>query len=154
MSKRSDEIEAQIGPLLEKEGFELVEVVIGNHNQKTLVQFFIDKPSGISLSDCETASDKISAVLDMEELIKGAYVLEVSSPGIYRSLRKPEHFRRFTGERVKITLKTPLNGLGFYTGVILSAGNDAVTINDGTNNYTFEYSNIRAAKLDPVVDFK
>jgi len=68
-------------------------------------------------------------------------------------LKKPEHFKRFTGERVKIVLKVPLEGRGSFTGVIASAEEDAFVLDDGTNQFRFAYNNLKKANLDPVLEF-
>ena len=89
----------------------------------------------------------------MENLIDGAYILEVSSPGVTRVLKKPAHFKQFLTQRVKIVLKVPLEGRGFFTGVIASADDEGFTLDDGTNQYRFAYDNIKKANLDPVLEF-
>ena len=91
--------------------------------------------------------------MEMENLIDGAYILEVSSPGVQRVLKKPAHFKRFTGQRVKIVLKVPLEGRGSFTGIIASADDDAFVLDDGTNQFRFSYDNIKKANLDPVLEF-
>ncbi len=103
--------------------------------------------------DCGELTDKIDAILEMENLIDGAYILEVSSPGVHRVLKKPAHFKQFITQRVKIVLKVPLEGRGFFTGVIASADDDGFVLDDGTNQYRFAYDNIKKANLDPVLEF-
>ena len=146
-------IEQVVSKALDALHVELVELVIQNQGRKKVLQFFVDKAGGITLDDCGELTDKIDAVLEMENLIDGAYVLEVSSPGVQRPLKKPEHFKRFTGERVKIVLKIPLEGRGFFTGVIASADDNGFVLDDGTNQFNFKYDNIKKANLDPVLEF-
>ena len=146
-------IEEVVAKALDAQHVELVELVIQNQGRKKVLQFFVDKAGGITLDDCGELTDKIDAVLEMENLIDGAYILEVSSPGVQRPLKKPEHFKRFTGERVKIVLKIPLEGRGFFTGVIASADDNGFVLDDGTNQFNFKYDNIKKANLDPVLEF-
>ena len=146
-------IEEVVAKALDAQHMELVELVIQNQGRKKVLQFFVDKAGGITLDDCGELTDKIDAVLEMENLIDGAYILEVSSPGVQRPLKKPEHFKRFTGERVKIVLKIPLEGRGFFTGVIASADDNGFVLDDGTNQFNFKYDNIKKANLDPVLEF-
>ncbi len=146
-------IEQTVAAALEGQNVELVDLVIQNQGRKKLLQFFIDKEGGVTLDDCSELSNKIDAVLEMENLIDGAYILEVSSPGVKRALKKPEHYKKFINQRVRVVLKTPLNGLGFFTGVIASASDDEFVLDDGTNQYHFKYDNIKKANLDPVLQF-
>lgn len=146
-------IEQTVAKALEASGVELVDLVIQNQGKKKLLQFFVDKVGGVTLDDCGELTDKIDSVLEMENLIDGAYILEVSSPGVQRVLKKPAHFKQFLTQRVKIVLKVPLEGRGFFTGVIASADDEGFTLDDGTNQYRFAYDNIKKANLDPVLEF-
>ncbi len=146
-------IEQTVAKALENEQVELVDLLIQNQGKKKLLQFFVDKVGGITLDDCGELTDKIDAILEMENLIDGAYILEVSSPGVHRVLKKPAHFKQFITQRVKIVLKVPLEGRGFFTGVIASADDDGFVLDDGTNQYRFAYDNIKKANLDPVLEF-
>ncbi len=146
-------IEQTVAKALEALDVELVDLIIQNQGKKKLLQFFVDKVGGVTLDDCGELTDKIDSVLEMENLIDGAYILEVSSPGVQRVLKKPAHFKQFLTQRVKIVLKVPLEGRGFFTGVIASADDDGFTLDDGTNQYRFAYDNIKKANLDPVLEF-
>ena len=146
-------IEETVAKALAAQQVELVDLVIQHQGRKAVLQFFVDKPGGITLDDCGELTDKIDSLLEMENLITGAYVLEVSSPGVDRVLKKPEHFKRFMGDRVKVILKVPLEGRGSFTGVIALADDDAFVLDDGTNQYRFAYANIKKAHLDPVLEF-
>jgi ribosome maturation factor RimP len=151
----NEKIEQALAPLFSQEKMELVDLKIGNHGHKTLLQFFIDRldASAVTIDDCETMSDKISSMLDMENLVGAAYVIEVSSPGVDRVLKTPAHFKRFVNERVKIILREPREGLGFFTGIIASADDARITLSDGMKKYDFKYEEIKSARLDPVLEF-
>lgn len=86
-----------------------------------VLRFYIDKPGGISLADCEVVSREIGPLLDAEDFFSGQYLLEVSSPGLDRPVRREEDFRRFSGQKAKIELKTPVNGRRRLVGTILGA---------------------------------
>ncbi|MDR0734985.1 MAG: ribosome maturation factor RimP [Elusimicrobiota bacterium] len=146
-------IEETIAKALEAQGYELVDLIIQNQGSKKLLQFFADKAGGLTLADCETLTNKIDAVLEMENLIDGAYILEVSSPGLRRVLKKPAHFQKFVGERAKIFTKEPIENRGVFTGVITSADEAKFTLEDGTTKFTFKYEDVKKANLDPVVEF-
>ena len=146
-------IEETVAKNLEAQGVELVDLVIQNQGRKKVLQFFVDKQGGVTLDDCGELTDKIDSILEMENLIDGAYILEVSSPGIQCVLKKPAHFKRFLNERVKVILKIPLEGRGSFTGVIADAQDDHFILDDGTNQFKFQYDNIKKAHLDPVLEF-
>lgn len=146
-------IESIIASALEVTGVELVDLIVQNQGKKKLLQFFVDKQGGITLDDCGKISDQIDSVLEMENLIDGAYILEVSSPGYNRVLKKPAHFKRFIGERAKIYIKKPIENRAFFTGVIEAADDGGITLFDGTTKFDFKYDDIKKANLDPVAEF-
>ena len=75
-----------------------------------MLRLFIDKPGGVDVEDCQDLSRTVEPVLDVEDFIEPAYNLEVSSPGLDRPLRKPEHFARFAGQRVHVKTFGPIDG--------------------------------------------
>ena len=91
------ELRFLLGPVVEGLGYELVHVTVGGKKTKTL-QMFIDAPGGITVEDCERVSKQVSDVLDVENVVAGEYLLEVSSPGLDRPLVKQEHFETGTGK--------------------------------------------------------
>jgi ribosome maturation factor RimP len=149
-----DKIADTVIPVLNQHNMELVDLVVGQYRNKTLIQFFIDRKEGrITLDDCQKMSEIIGSVIDMEQIVQGAYVLEVSSPGIKRPLTKPEHFKRFTGSRVKVELKNPVGDQHNFSGIIAKAGDDAILLDDGMKQHNFKYEQIKKARLDPVLNF-
>ena len=93
-------------------GLEIVEVELLGGGAARLLRVSIDKPGGVSHADCELLSRELGAELDAGDLIPGesGYQLEVSSPGVERKLSRPRDFERFTGQKVKITLREPVDG--------------------------------------------
>lgn len=102
-------VETLLEPCLEKEGIELVDVEYVRERD-WILRIFIDKEGGVDLNDCQHISEEAGALLDEKDLIAGNYLLEVSSPGIDRILKKDKDFRRFAGSDVDIKLYAPLNG--------------------------------------------
>lgn len=150
----NSKIEQALAPILKQNGCELVDLVISRTGRKPTLQFFIDKLEGaINVEDCARMSGKIEGVLDMEEFFPQGYIIEVSSPGISRPLKKPEHFMRFLNERVKVILRDPLENRAVFTGLIAAASETDFTVNDGTSSFTFKYERVKKATLDPVVEF-
>jgi ribosome maturation factor RimP len=109
---------ATVGPLIEAEGAELVELQLNPQKGRWFVRVFVDTERGISLEDCRQLSYEIGQVLDAEELIPSAYTLEVSSPGLDRPLRTPRDFRRQLRRLVTIMLNAPLWEKTRYRGRI------------------------------------
>ena len=105
-----------IAPLLQTQGFELVELQLQQRKGQWLVRVFADAEGGISLEDCRRLSLEIGQVLDAEELISTSYVLEVSSPGLDRPLRTARDFQRQRQRMVTVFLQSPLMGKIQYTG--------------------------------------
>ena len=146
-------IEQTVDAALKGQGVELVDLVIQNQGRKKLLQFFVDKEGGITLDDCTQLTDKIDSILEMESLIEGAYILEVSSPGIKRVLKKPAHFKKFIGERARIFTKQAIENRATFTGIIEEADDKKNVLFDGTTRFNFKYEDIKKANLDPVVEF-
>lgn len=115
-----DKLIGLLEPLIERLGYELVDIEWVSVPRSGVLRIFIDQPpekgGHIGVEDCETVSREVSALLDVEDPISGAYNLEVSSPGFDRVLRKPAHFGRFLGARVWVELKVPREGRRRYTG--------------------------------------
>jgi ribosome maturation factor RimP len=108
-------------------GIEVVEVELKGSGRSHLLRIYIDKPEGVTHADCELVSREVSAALDLEDPIPGAYDLEVSSPGVERKLGKWQDWHRFEGKKVKVVLKEPLPepALKHFDGVIARAADDS-----------------------------
>src|SRR5713101_3304104 len=105
-----------IEPLLQTQGFELVELQLQQRKGQWLVRVFADAEGGISLEDCQRLSRDIGQAFDTEDLIAASYVLEVSSPGLARPLRTARDFQRQRQRMVTVFLHSPLMGKTTYTG--------------------------------------
>ncbi len=145
MAQVIKKIEELVQPLLDELGCELVDLEYQREQRGWVLRFFLDKEGGINLDDCAMASREISSLMDVENIINTAYSLEVSSPGIERPLKKPQDFKRFSGQLVKIktldsidpdaTGKNRKTFIGTLSGLeddnvllILKNKNDAVAI--------------------------
>ncbi len=103
-----EKVRAIAAPLAAGEGLELVDVELAGAGGRTTLRLFIDRDGGVSLDDCSSISRAVSAALDVEDPIQGAYDLEVSSPGLDRPLRTPEHFSKYAGENVRVKAYGPI----------------------------------------------
>jgi ribosome maturation factor RimP len=115
-----------------------------------VVRVYIDRTDGtlVSIEDCERVSRELSPVLDVADVIPQAYSLEVSSPGLDRPLRTPEHFRRFVGERAKIKLALGVDGRKNFTGTIVAVpDNDHLDIDVDGQRFTLPLGDLDKANL-------
>lgn len=137
-------------PAVEGLGYELVELEYRSSGSG-LVRLYIDSPEGIGLDDCERVSHEISALLDVEDPIPSQYVLEVSSPGANRILRKPSHFSHFAGKRIKVELKRLHEGRRRFTGQLVGIEDDEVLVQTDEELVRLGFSMIAKARLAPAV---
>ena len=140
------------GPLAAQEGMELVDVELGGPGGRQTLRLFIDKEGGVSLDDCSSISRAVSAALDVEDPIDGAYDLEVSSPGLDRPLRTPEHFEKFKGSKVRVKTYAPVGDRKVFVGTLkgFSEGDVIVDV-DGTDRRV-PHAQIAKANVEPVFD--
>lgn len=115
MSKVETQVEDLMAEILAGTEYELVDVEYVKERDWYL-RVFVDKAGGIDLDDCQAISEKLSARLDASDIISGAYILEVSSPGIDRILKKDKDFIREVGKVVDVTLYAPLDGKKLFVG--------------------------------------
>jgi ribosome maturation factor RimP len=123
---RVTEIAERVG---RSEGIEIVDVELAGGGGSRLLRVYIDKPAGVSHADCESISQQVGTILDIEDVVPGGrYTLEVSSPGIERKLTKPRDFERFQGSRVKIQLREPVESQRHWEGVLAGFYDGVVTL--------------------------
>ena len=132
-------------------GLDLVGVELGTGNGRPLVRIFIDSASGITVDDCERASRQIGALLDVEDPLPDAYVLEVSSPGLDRPLMTPDHFTRFAGRSVRLSTREPIDGRRKWTGELLGCHNGNVLIRADREDERIPLALVKKANLIPEV---
>lgn len=100
----------------------------GTGGKSRMLRIFIDKPEGVTHEDCEHVSREVSTILDVEDPIKGSYVLEVSSPGLDRKLRVAADYERFKGSLVKLQTLEPVNGSRNYEGRLQNFDGSRLTL--------------------------
>lgn len=120
--------EKLLQPILDANQFELVDVEYVKEGGTWYLRAYIDKNGGININDCELVSRALSDLLDEEDYIEDSYVLEVSSPGLGRPLKKDKDFQRSIGERVELKLFRPVDGAKEFTGTLKSFDANTVTI--------------------------
>lgn len=135
---------AIIEPLVMDEGFELVDLQLGGGQRRPTLQVLVDRAEGVSIDDCARISRYLSPTLDGEDVMPGAYVLEVSSPGVERPLRTVDHFRR----ALEHTITVVAEGVGFVRGRLAEVGDEAiVVIDEGDRERPILLADITRAKL-------
>ena len=132
-------------------GVEVVDVEQSSLGRRPVVRLFIDKPEGVSLADCERMSRLLAERLDAEDAVDFPYVLEVSSPGLKRPLRKAADFRRYSGRRILLRLRgcEGKNDIREISGVLRDFENEMVAIDVGSGEIrSFPLSGIAKATLE------
>jgi ribosome maturation factor RimP len=144
-----DKLAAIIAPRLELMGFELVRVAVLGRERPT-VQIMADRADGsqISVEDCTQISHDVSAAIDVDDPIPGAWTLEVSSAGIDRPLTRVKDWNRFAGHQARIETFFPQNGRKRFIGVVMGADDEAARVRlDGGTEVVIRHADIRRAKL-------
>lgn len=131
MAKRDNyekRTERLLEPILIENNFELYDVEYVKEGSNWYLRTFIDKEGGIDVEDCVLVSRELSDLLDKEDFIPDAYILEVSSPGLGRQLKKDKHFDRSIGEEVEIKLYRPIDKQKEWIGILISYNSDVLTL--------------------------
>ncbi|MEJ2059626.1 MAG: ribosome maturation factor RimP [Gammaproteobacteria bacterium] len=145
----TDRLEALIEPVVEHLGYELWGIEYRAGAGEGLLRVFIDSPDGITLDDCTLISEHLSGLLDVEEPIRGAYTLEVSSPGLDRQLFRPAHYERFAGALVKLRLLRAHGGRRNFKGRLLGLTGEQVALEIDGQTYEVPLSEVESARLIP-----
>ena len=144
-----DELQKLLEPTIERLGFELTDLEVRLDGKGGLLRITIDKPEGIDLDDCEKASLAVSALLDIEDPVADNYNLEVSSPGLNRKLTKLEHFQRFEGETLKVTMRLPIAGRRRFRGTLVSSDNENIVVEVDGESHSLPLASLDTARLVP-----
>jgi ribosome maturation factor RimP len=137
-----------IEPVLEPEGFELVELEYKREGSRSVLRLFIDGPNGVTLDNCELVSRQVSALLDIEDPIEHRYHLEVSSPGINRVLRKEKDFIRFAGSQIRLKTRRKVGGRRNFLGILKGVENSMIILDIDGCRVELAQEDIEKARLD------
>ena len=151
MSRREEyekQTEELLEPIVAERGFELVDVEYVKEAGNWYLRAYIDKPGGITVDDCEVVSRRFSDILDEKDFIDEAYILEVSSPGLGRPLKKEKDFARSLGEEVEVRTYRAIDRQKEFIGILKDYDKDTVTIEyeDG-ETMTFDKADIALIRL-------
>ena len=145
-----DRLMELVESVLAANGFELVDLEF-HHGKRQIIRLFIDtltSSEGVTISDCSRVSKLLGPAIEVEELIPGAYVLEVSSPGVDRPLKKAKDFVRFRGQPARLSTIEAVDGKTFFQGTIAEASDDTVTMNISGEWIEIPYKNVAKANLE------
>lgn len=154
MSRREDyenRTLALLEPIAQVNGVSVYDVEYVKEGADYRLCAYIDKPEGVNIQDCENVSRALSDALDKEDFIADAYVLEVSSPGLGRALKKDKHLQSAIGEDVELKLFKPIDKCKEFSGVLESFDADSVTIREGDGTRTFRRGDVALIRL--AIDF-
>ena len=138
-------------PIAEKNGVDIYDVEYVKEGSEYYLRAYIDKPDGVNIIDCENVSRALSDALDVADFIPDAYILEVSSPGLGRTLKKDRHLEKSLGLEVEVKLYKPLNGSKEYVGILDDYDETTITISSEEENFTFPKADIAVIRL--TIDF-
>ena len=143
--------EALLSPIVESNGFELVDVEYVKEAGNWYLRGYIDKPGGITVNDCETVSRAFSDRLDEDDFIEDSYIMEISSPGLDRPLKKEKDFARSIGKLVEIRTYRSIEKQKEFCGELAAYDNNSVTIDEEGTPRTFDKKDIALVRL--AIDF-
>lgn len=150
MSKREEyeaKTEALLGPIAEANGVSIYDVEYVKEGSDYYLRAFIDKQEGVSINDCENVSRALSDALDREDFIPDSYILEVSSPGLGRTLKKDRHLQASIGQQVEIKLFRPIDKCKEFAGELAGFDRDSITILQEEGPRSFPRGDIALIRL-------
>ena len=150
MSRREDyenRTQALLEPIARANGVSIYDVEYVKEGTDYHLCAYIDKPEGVNIQDCENVSRALSDALDREDFIADAYVLEVSSPGLGRALKKDKHLQAAIGADVEVRLFRPVDKCKEFAGVLESFDAESITILEGETARTFERTDVALIRL-------
>ena len=150
MSRREDyetKTEQLLAPIAEANQVSIYDVEYVKEGSDYYLRAYIDKPEGVNIQDCENVSRALSDALDEKDFIPDAYILEVSSPGLGRTLKKDKHLQASIGQEVEIKLFKPIDKCKEFAGTLESFDAGTIVIRDGENTRTFERPDVALIRL-------
>jgi ribosome maturation factor RimP len=133
--KRMDPTIARIwelaAPLAQREGLEIIDIELRREGSRggRVLRLYLDKEGGPNMDDLSRVSRELGDLLDLRDVVDGAYTLEVSSPGVNRPLKRPEHFARFIGKKVRVRTREMINGRRSFLGQLIEVSADKISLN-------------------------
>ena len=136
------------GSVAEQQAVEVVDVELSGSSRKLLIRIFLDKEKGVTLDDCSHFSRALSALLDVEDPVPAAYILEVSSPGLDRPLKALKDFQRSIGKLVRIITKSRIEEQNVFTGRLARVEGENITLSFNDKEIEIPFDQISKARLE------
>lgn len=134
-------------PITERFGVEVYDVEYVKEGSDWYLRAYIDKPEGVNIIDCENVSRALSEVMDKEDFIEDAYILEVSSPGLGRTLKKEKHFLKSMGQEVEVRTYKPIDKCKEFVGILKDYQNGDITIQMENEEKVFAKAEVALVRL-------
>ena len=147
-----ENLRKRISPAIEGLGYELYDLEELLSEGKRILRVSIDQEQGIQIDDCIRVDQLMQSLLEDEDPVEGAYILEVSSPGIFRALKDRRHFQRYSGERISIRLKQKIDGMRQTVGMLKGALEEGILFvpeKKPEEEFLIAYEKISKARLEP-----
>jgi ribosome maturation factor RimP len=136
-----------VGPVIESEGLELVEVEYRRESPGWVLRLFIDREDGVTVEDCARVSRVVGDVLDVTDPIANPYHLEISSPGLNRPLRLPEHYQKELGKIIEVRTTSSVENRRNFKGTLSAVTHDGITLECDGRRYEIPFRAIERARL-------
>lgn len=152
MDRLEKKLNDMFEPVIESMDYELVCVELTGSGNGTILRVYIDAEDGITVDDCQAVSYQLSGILEVEDPLQSQYALEISSPGLDRPLVKPEHFKQFIGDLVKIRSTEAVLGRKNFKGILESFDGEYLCVAVDNEVYEIPFDIVEKANLVPVLD--
>lgn len=153
LSAKERKLLEALEPLASEHNLEIVTVEVVGSRKAPTIRVYLDCEGGIGFDELAASQKWVGQLMDEIDPFPGAYTLEVSSPGIDRPLRTPQHFERFAGEKVQITLTQPFEGRTKWTGILNGMKEGAVLVQVEEQEFALPYEQIKKAHVIGTIDF-
>ena len=153
LSKKEQQLLDALVPRARQEGVEIVTLEVAGAKKAPTIRVYIDTEDGVSFDELSAAQAWINDLMDEIDPFPGAYMLEVSSPGIDRPLRTLEHFARFAGEQVVVKTVSAVDGRSSFTGMLVGTDGDDVLLDVDGATVRVAHANIKRAHVKGTIDF-
>lgn len=144
----TESIEGLVTPIIHENRLELVDVEYKKEGKNWFLRIYIDKEGGVTVDDCTRVSREIEDLIDVEEVVPSSYILEVSSPGLDRPLKREKDFLRFKGKRAHVTTYTPIHEQKSFKGTIRDFQEDTLFLDIDSQPVEIPKSQIAKARLE------
>ena len=138
-----------VDPLVANEGMEIVDIDYRREGRGNVLRFYLDRADGgVTIDELTTMSRRLGDLIEVHDLVPGSYTLEVSSPGINRRLRQPDHFRRYIGKKVRVRTIEAGDGRRAFLGVLKDVRDDGIVCTVGAGERFVAFDNIAQANYE------